>query len=163
MICYEDVVPYIARNFTLDENGQKRLHWLVNISNDGWFVRFDKDNVTASTELVQHTAVCVFRAVENRLAVVRSVNTGISCLIDTLGRIKNGFLDGDLPKIALERTACQGWFVDTVPIDKRTTIFSKTGQWLGLSCAVCFVLLAVAAFKKPKAAKKEHENENSKD
>ncbi|MHC4187554.1 MAG: apolipoprotein N-acyltransferase, partial [Planctomycetota bacterium] len=36
MICYEDVVPYIARNFTLDENGQKRLHWLVNISNDGW-------------------------------------------------------------------------------------------------------------------------------
>jgi apolipoprotein N-acyltransferase len=162
MICYEDVVPYIARNFTLDENGQKRLHWLVNISNDGWFVRFDEQKVAPSTELAQHTAICVFRAVENRLSVVRSVNTGISCLIDTLGRIKNGFLDGDLPKIALERTACQGWFVDTVPIDKRTTIFSKTGQWLDFSCAVCFVLLAIAAFKKPKAAKKEHENENPK-
>ncbi|MHC4132288.1 MAG: apolipoprotein N-acyltransferase [Planctomycetota bacterium] len=162
MICYEDVVPYIARNFTLDENGQKRLHWLVNISNDGWFVRFDRKKVAPSTELAQHTAVCVFRAVENRLAVVRSVNTGISCLIDTIGRIKNGFLDGDLPKIALERTACQGWFVDTVPIDKRTTIFSKTGQWLDFCCAVCFVLLSAAAIKKPKAAKKEHENETNK-
>jgi apolipoprotein N-acyltransferase len=162
MICYEDVVPYIARNFALDENGQKRLHWLVNISNDGWFVRFDGNNVAPSAELAQHTAICAFRAVENRLAVIRSVNTGISCLIDTLGNIKNGFLDGDLPKIALERTATQGWFVDTIPIDKRTTVFSRTGQWLDLCCAICFVLVTTVAFIKSKAAKREQKNEISK-
>jgi apolipoprotein N-acyltransferase len=162
MICYEDVIPYIARSFALDENGKKQAHWLINISNDGWFVRFDGHKVAPSTELAQHTAICVFRAVENRLAIVRSVNTGISCLIDTLGRINNGFLAGDLPKIALERTACQGWFVDNVPIDKRTTIFSITGQWLDFCCAVCFILIIVAAFKKPKAAEKENENEKPK-
>jgi apolipoprotein N-acyltransferase len=162
MICYEDIVPYIARNFTLDKDGQKRIHWLVNISNDGWFVRYDGDNVTASTELTQHTAVCVFRAIENRVPIIRSVNTGISCIIDSLGRIKNGFLAGNLPKIALERTACQGWFVDNVSIDKRITIFSRTGQWLDFCCAVFFILVAALALKKTKTAKKELENEKPK-
>jgi apolipoprotein N-acyltransferase len=143
MICYEDAVPAIARRFTLNGQGQKRIDWLVNISNDGWFVRFKNGRVFPSTELAQHTAVCVFRAVENRLAVLRSVNTGISCLIDTVGRIKNGFLAGDLPNKAMDRTGCAGWFVDRVPLDKRTTFFSKYGQWLDFSCAGCLVLFII--------------------
>ena len=143
MICYEDTVPAIARRFALDKDGRKRLDWLVNISNDGWFVRFKNGKVHPSTELAQHTAVCVFRAVENRLAVLRSVNTGISCLIDTLGRVKNGFLEGTLPSRAMERAGCEGWLLDTVPIDKRTTFFSRNGQWLDFCCAFCFVLLII--------------------
>jgi len=143
MICYEDAVPAIARRFALNEQGRKRIDWLVNISNDGWFVRFKDGRVFPSTELAQHTAVCVFRAVENRLAVLRSVNTGISCLIDTAGRIKNGFMAGNLPNKAMDRTGCAGWFVDRMPIDKRTTFFSRYGQWLDFSCAVCLILLII--------------------
>ena len=143
MICYEDTVPAIARRFATDKQGRKRLDWLVNISNDGWFVRFKKGKVFPSTELPQHTAICVFRAVENRLAVVRSVNTGISCLIDTAGRVKNGFLHGDLPLKAMDRTGCSGWLVDRVPIDKRTTFFSKYGQWLDICCAGCLFLVII--------------------
>jgi apolipoprotein N-acyltransferase len=145
MICYEDTVPKIARTFALDEHGKKRLDWLVNISNDGWFVRYTGGKVYPSAELAQHTAVCVFRAIENRLAVVRSVNTGISCIIDTLGNIKNDFQAGNLPNNAMERQGVAGWFVDTVPIDKRTTFFSKFSQWLSLCCAVALVLTAAAA------------------
>ncbi|MHC4637209.1 MAG: apolipoprotein N-acyltransferase [Planctomycetota bacterium] len=142
MICYEDTIPKIARNFALDPNGLKQLDWLVNISNDGWFVRFDTENrVYPSAELPQHAVVCTFRAVENRLAVVRSVNTGISCLIDSLGRIRDGFSDGNLPQKTMARRAISGWFVDKVPIDKRVTFFSKHGQWLDLCCGTCFVLL----------------------
>jgi len=143
MICYEDTVPAIARRFTLDDAGRKRLDWLVNISNDGWFVRFKNGNVFASTELVQHTAVCVFRAVENRLSVVRSVNTGISCLIDSVGRVRDGFTAGDLPSQAMARRAVAGWFVDRVPIDERTTFFSRYGQWLDFCCAIGFVLAII--------------------
>ncbi|MEK7992455.1 MAG: apolipoprotein N-acyltransferase, partial [Planctomycetota bacterium] len=51
MICYEDTVPAIARKFALDEQGGKRLDWLVNISNDGWFVRFKDEQVLPSAEL----------------------------------------------------------------------------------------------------------------
>jgi len=143
MICYEDAVPAIARRFAIERPGQKRLDWLVNISNDGWFVRFKNGKVLPSTELGQHAAICVFRAVENRLAVLRSVNTGISCLIDTLGRIHNGFIAGNLPQHAMARTGCAGWFVDRVTIDKRTTFFSKYGQWLDFCCAICLVSLII--------------------
>ena len=143
MICYEDTIPVIARKFALDGHGQKRLDWLVNISNDGWFVKFRNEKVIPSAELPQHTAACVFRAVENRLAVVRSVNTGISCLIDTLGRVRNGFLAGTLPQQAMERKGVAGWFIDSVPIDKRVTFFSKYGQWLDFCCAAGLVLLII--------------------
>jgi apolipoprotein N-acyltransferase len=143
IICYEATMPAIARKFALDQQGRKQIDWLVNISNDGWFVRFKNGKVFPSTELPQHAAICVFRAVENRLAVLRSVNTGISCLIDTLGRIKNGALAGDLPNHAMDRKGMAGWFVDEMPIDKRTTFFSKYGQWLDFCCALCLVLLII--------------------
>jgi apolipoprotein N-acyltransferase len=149
MICYEDSIPQIARRFAADERGQKKVDWLVNISNDGWFVKFRDGDVFPSAELSQHTAVCVFRAVENRLAVVRSVNTGISCLIDTAGRIKDGFQAGTLPQRAMSRMAVGGWFADRVPIDKRTTFFSIYGQWPDICCAGCFVgLLLIQLFER---------------
>lgn len=143
MICYEGVVPAMARRFALDERGNKRIDWLVNISNDGWFVRFSDGKVKPSTELAQHTAICAFRAVENRVAVLRSVNTGISCLIDTFGRIRDGFLAGNLPRNAMDRRGMAGWFVDQIPIDKRTTFFSRFGRWLDYLCEICLGLLVM--------------------
>jgi len=143
MICYEDSVPVIARKFVLDDKGNKKINWLVNISNDGWFVRFTGGRVCPSTELSQHTAVCAFRAIENRTAILRSVNTGISCLIDSLGRVKNGCLAGDLPTEAMARQGMAGWFADRVPIDKRVTFFSKYGQWLDFCCAIFFISIII--------------------
>jgi apolipoprotein N-acyltransferase len=143
IICYEGTVPDISRKFTLDEQGQKQLDWMLNISNDGWFVRFKGDKVLPSTELAQHTSVCVFRAVENRLAIVRSVNTGISCLIDSYGRIRDGYIAGTLPDKALARTGMAGWFLDRLPIDKRATIFSKYGELLDFCCEACAILLII--------------------
>jgi apolipoprotein N-acyltransferase len=140
MICYEGTVPEITRKFALDENGKKRIDWLVNISNDGWFVRFEEGKVLPSTELPQHAAVCAFRAVENRLPIVRSVNTGISCFIDSAGRIRDGYLAGTLPSEAMSRTGMPGWILDRISIDSRTTLFSKYGEWLGVCCELCLIL-----------------------
>jgi apolipoprotein N-acyltransferase len=143
IICYEDAIPYVGRNFTLDDQGRKRIDWLVNISNDGWFVRFPKaeGRVIASSELPQHAAICAFRAVENRLAVIRSVNTGISCLIESTGRIRDGYLAAseDFPTEAMNRTAMAGWFMDRLPIDKRVTVYSRYGEWFADGCAGVFV------------------------
>ena len=143
MICYEDSTPEIARKFALNQQGQKNVDWLINISNDGWFVKLKDKTITATTELPQHTAVCVFRAVENRVAVLRSVNTGISCLIDTLGRVRDGFSAGTLPDKAMERKAVAGWFVDRVPVDRRITFFSKCGPGLDFCCTGCLILLVI--------------------
>jgi apolipoprotein N-acyltransferase len=145
IICYEDTIPYVARNFVLDEHGRKRIDWLVNISNDGWFVRFKKnpDRVIPSTELPQHAAICAFRAVENRLPILRSVNTGISCLIESTGRIRDGYLaasDG-FPVKAMDRTGLTGWFSDKMPIDTRVTFYSRHGEWFADGCSAILVAL----------------------
>ena len=148
MICYEDTVPKIARELTIDKNKSKQIDWLVNISNDGWFVRQEKEKIKPTVELVQHMAICVFRAVENRVPVIRSVNTGISCYIDSLGRIHNDYIAGAIAKKAADRAGQRGWFVDQVLIDKRVTFFSQAGQSLEIGCAIClFFTIFVSIYK----------------
>jgi apolipoprotein N-acyltransferase len=144
IICYEDTVPWLVRQSVLDRQGHKRVDWLLNISNDGWFVRFSGQpaKVQPSAELTQHVAVCTFRAVENRVPILRSVNTGISCLIDSCGRIHNGF-EGSSPGFpvkALERTGIAGWFADRMPIDRRVTAFSRYGRLLDNLCAIVLTI-----------------------
>jgi apolipoprotein N-acyltransferase len=82
-ICYEEIMPHVARDFTSDSgraHDRKNIDILVAISNDGWFMH--------TAELEQHLAGAVFRAVENRIAVTRSVNTGASAIIDPNGHIR---------------------------------------------------------------------------
>jgi len=143
MICYESTVAEIPANFVLDENAKKRIDWLVNISNDGWFVKFYDGSVKPSTELAQHAAANVFRAVENRVSVIRSVNTGISCLIDSTGRFMNDYQAGNLPENVMDRGGISGWFADKMPIDNRVTFFSKHPKWLAKLCVYCVAALIV--------------------
>jgi apolipoprotein N-acyltransferase len=130
LICYEDTDPTVTRKLILDENGSKKTDWLVNLSNDGWYVHFRNRQVIPMVELAQRTAISAFRSVENRVSIIRSVNTGISCLIEPTGRIRNDYQNGNLPEAAMDRQGVAGWFVDTVPIDSRVTFFSKHGRWL---------------------------------
>ncbi len=153
-ICFEDTQPRIIRGFVLDKNGNKQTDWLVNISNDGWFVKKSGDNIIPGGELSQHMAACVFRAVENRLSVIRCANTGISCLIDSTGKIKDGFIDGTLEKKAIQRTCQRGWFADEIVIDKRITFFTRQGQILEIGCVICLILAVVMSIYKLKGSGK---------
>jgi len=147
LICYEDTIPALARRAVLDSDEHKRVDGIVNISNDGWFVRFlpDQERVRSSTELAQHLAACVFRAVENRVCVARAVNTGISCLIDPCGRILDGgiYCSPSMPSRALSRTGVAGVVVDRMAADGRITPFSRFGQWLDNLCAVALIAIIV--------------------
>ncbi|MFH1245255.1 MAG: apolipoprotein N-acyltransferase [Candidatus Omnitrophota bacterium] len=74
LICFEDAFAYLARRFV-----QQGARVLINITNDAWF--------GDSGEPYQHLAASAFRAVENRVNLVRSANTGISCFITPWGKI----------------------------------------------------------------------------
>lgn len=81
-ICYEEIMPYVPRSFARAagrEGRPKNIDMLLSISNDGWFWH--------SCELEQHLAGAVFRAVEHRIGIGRSVNTGISAVIHPNGKI----------------------------------------------------------------------------
>jgi apolipoprotein N-acyltransferase len=80
-ICYEEIMPYVTREFVRGgkSGDQKAIDMLLTISNDGWFLH--------SSELEQHLSLAVFRAVEHRIAVARSVNTGASAVIHPNGKI----------------------------------------------------------------------------
>jgi len=142
LICYEDTDPTVTRRMVVSADGAKKADWLVNISNDGWYVRWKDEKVLPSVELRQRTAITAFRAVENRIGIVRSVNTGISCIIDSTGRIRDGFQSGTLPQAAMDRQGVAGWFVDRIVIDDRTTLFSRYGRWLDVVCGLAVALVA---------------------
>lgn len=74
LICYEIIFPEISRN--LVAQGAMAL---FAISNDAWF--------GDTSAPYQHFSMAVFRAVENRVPLVRVANTGVSGFIDRCGRI----------------------------------------------------------------------------
>jgi apolipoprotein N-acyltransferase len=145
LICYEDTDSKVARKMVAGADGGKKADFLVNISNDGWYVRYEGQKVLPSVELAQRAAITVFRSVENRISIVRSVNTGISCVIDSAGRLRGSFIAGNLPEAVMERQGAAGWFVDRVQVDKRVSFFSKHGQWLKFFCAAAIIIVIMAS------------------
>jgi len=85
-ICFEGTFPDVCRNMVTDKKGRKVVDILVNLSNDGWFVWNYGGRPRDSSEHAQHLVQYHFRAVENRVPIVRCVNTGISASIDSNGR-----------------------------------------------------------------------------
>lgn len=75
LICYEGIFPGLTRRFVVDG-----ADFLVNVSNDAWYGRTSAPH--------QHLAMAAVRAVENRVPLVRSTNTGVSAIVDAVGRIR---------------------------------------------------------------------------
>ncbi|MCK4960610.1 MAG: apolipoprotein N-acyltransferase, partial [Planctomycetes bacterium] len=145
LICYEDTDAEVTRKMVVDSDGRKKIDWITNISNDGWYTKYTDEGSFPSGELSQRLAITVFRAIENRISVVRSVNAGISCIIDTTGAIRDGFTAGSLPDAAMDRQAVSGWFVDRILTDGRITFFSQHGKWVDTICAVEIIVVLILA------------------
>lgn len=90
LICYEIIFPDAVV-------GSVRPAWFVNVTDDSWF--------GPSSGPYQHLLSARMRAIEEGIPVVRSANTGISAVIDPVGRTiatlpldQMGVLDAPLPR-----------------------------------------------------------------
>jgi apolipoprotein N-acyltransferase len=113
-ICFEDSFGYLSRNFV--RNGAELI---VNLSNDAW-----SNSLPAQ---MQHLSMAVFRAVENRRAMVRSTASGQTCGIDPSGRV-----------IAMAEPFTEAALTVEVPLVREETLYTRYGDWLPLF----FIILA---------------------
>lgn len=160
VICFEDTVPQLVRSVMNQSatpgSSEAPIDCLVNLTNDGWF--------HGSSELDQHLITASFRCVENRTPMVRAVNTGISAVIDGDGMIvePDVFIDGDDQgrtsfvnhKTGRWNKSLNAVVVDTVPLDNRTSLYTKYGDWFaGLCCfSALFVFFMGLLLRKRKTA-----------
>jgi apolipoprotein N-acyltransferase len=119
LICYEAIFPgdVVERD--------DRPGWIVNLTNDGWF--------GISTGPYQHLQQARLRAIEQGLPVVRAANTGISAVIDPLGRM-----------VAVLGLGVEGVLDSSLPSPLPPTVYARTGD-IPAAMIVTVTLLFVAS------------------
>lgn len=116
-ICYEIIFPQLSRAMA-----KNNASMLINITNDAWFGK--------TSGPYQHFSMTVFRAVENRRALVRSANTGISGFIDPAGRV--------LASTALLEDAVA---TQMMPLLKERSIYTHIGDLFAQACLGLVLLI----------------------
>lgn len=130
VICYEAAFPSeIAGTKT------QRPKWIINITNDAWF--------SGSDEIHQHLITTAFRAIEQGVPIFRCANTGVSCVIDRLGKIT---------KKLSENT--YGIIKTNTSLPEKETIFSKFGNIPVLVCL--FVIMFICMLGRSKMGRKNY-------
>jgi len=124
LICYEIIFPGLVRSFV-----EKGANVLVTITNDAWFGR--------TSAPYQHFAMAVFRAVENRVPVIRSANTGISGFIDSKGRIRK-------QSSIFTEAVVNG----KVAVGKRRSIYTEYGDVFAYLCIGGAMMLAIMSIAR---------------
>jgi apolipoprotein N-acyltransferase len=115
-ICWENVFSELVREFI-----KRGAQCIINLTNEAHF-----GDTAAPHQLV---AISVFRAVENRIFVVRSANTGVSCIIDPYGRIVDRVKDEEGRDTFIRGTLTS--FV--IPMESNT-FFTRHGNVLPWVC-----------------------------
>ncbi|OHB44576.1 MAG: hypothetical protein A2178_01845 [Planctomycetes bacterium GWC2_49_10] len=70
---------------------------------------------------------------------MRSANTGISCVVDSTGKVRDGFVAGRIANNTIDRQGVRGWFMDRLEIDPRLSFFTMHGQILEVICVLAIV------------------------
>lgn len=116
-ICYEDVFGDICAEFVA--NGADLI---VNMTNDSW-------SGSEAAER-QHAVMAVFRCIENRKTMLRSTNSGLTCLITP-----DGTIQGEMEPFKM------GWKLWDVPVYETktygTTVYTNT---IDISAKICVYL-----------------------
>ncbi len=135
VICYEDILAGYLRQV-----GKLHPNLIVNMTVDSWY--------GARTEPWEHLALAVFATVELRDAMVRSVNSGVSALIDPNGRLLRITYANDPYR---EPRAADGIVVSAPRMPGGHTVYVKFGDWFAYLCIAATVLAGASAIRRRRA------------
>tara|TARA_B100000767_G_C19777893_1_gene543802 strand:- start:846 stop:2447 length:1602 start_codon:yes stop_codon:yes gene_type:complete len=124
IICYESIYGEFVTEYAL--NGAQFFSILTN---DAWW-----GNTQGHKQLLSYARL---RAIENRRAIARSANTGISGFIDAQGRIQSSLAYG-----------VKGVLRGSVAINNKLTFYSRYGDYIARLSIFTFFLLLLYAFGK---------------
>jgi len=133
LICFEDLFPELSRSSVNSGAG-----FLVNITNDAWFGR------TSSPH--QHLSASVFRAVENRVFLVRAANTGVSGFISPDGKVISMVKDSQGESIFITGDLTQQVYIR----QQAKTVYARYGDLFVFICLLLILWVIAAFFKKQK-------------
>jgi apolipoprotein N-acyltransferase len=155
LICFEDVVPKLARRAATEE-----VDFLLNLTNDGWFGN--------SHQQWQHARSAAWRAIETRRPLVRCTNNGITCWVDEYGRFRDHVVRLPIFDEKMDENSnsaqkhlelpvhSSGVRMVTVPIRKgphAATFYQHTGDWLPWGAVLASVgLLAACVWRRKKGS-----------
>ncbi len=139
LICSEDIDPAYVHQVA-----RKNPNLLVSIVSDAWFGN--------SAAPGQHLALAAFRAVETRRYLARSTNTGVSAIVDAVGRLK---LEGPLYQVKVGRPLPATALSDTIALLETFAIGPYTVKYFPY---LCLTTLVIAIFSAP--LRKRHKPAN---
>jgi apolipoprotein N-acyltransferase len=132
LICWETIFPDLVRKFA-----RQRVHFLVSIGNEARFVG------TAAPH--QFLAMTVFRAVEHHIAIARSVNSGITAIIDPYGRVIGRVMDQGKDFFV------RGYLTQAIPVSEERTFYTRFGDVFVYGClalSACLLWWAISSASK---------------
>ena len=124
IICYESIFPTLVAEFV-----GKGARLITLVTNDGWY--------GTSYGPYQHLAIGRMRCIENRRAMARCANTGLTVVLDKFGRII-----AEVPWWQEESLTAE------VPLESRLTFYTTHPDLLPHVASVLSALLLLVAFAK---------------
>lgn len=133
VICFESAFAPTVRGLR-----REGAQVLLNLTNDAWFG--GEPWYTRTTAIWQHPAHLVMRAIENRMGVARSANTGISLFVDPLGRVHDEMPFGET-----------GFRSAQLLTTEEATLYTRTGDVAGWGAGLTVLLLLLSSIRGRKA------------
>ncbi len=130
-ICYEDIFPGQVRLLMRGGRERRVPDAMFNLTNDSWY----GDTV----QPMEHLVLASFRSIEHRRALVRSTNTGISAIVDPVGRIDRR--TGQWTRASL---------AGSVPLMQGRTVYAVLGDWIGWACGLIALYGIITSLRKPR-------------
>lgn len=128
LICYEDILPELGRRAV-----RQGAQLLVNLTNDAWFGQ------TRAPYL--HRSLAAFRAIEHRVYLVRATNTGLTSIIDAVGR-----------EHAVLPLYQQETVVHPMQPLRLSTLYTRFGDWFAQVCSITALLLWLVSWRQRREA-----------